>query len=146
MTKVKIVFNQTLMISTAILFGIGIQWWIEYMSGGSGTVVWYWYSPFEIIFTGFMGAVPTVLICDWKGRGLGKMRLGIRLFLHFICLGAMVSFCGYLFKWYGGWKEYLPIAVMYVLIYGFVWAVTRWLTKSDAKKINEVLKEIQDQE
>ena len=46
MKNIKLIFHQTLMISTGILFGIGVQKMIQYVSEGSGTIVWQWYIPF----------------------------------------------------------------------------------------------------
>ena len=47
---------------------------------------------------------------------------------------------------YTGIKEYIPIMVMYVIIYGFVWIATGWLVKRDEIRINEAIREIQDEE
>lgn len=144
MTKAKIIFQQTLMISTAILFVMGVQELLEKILEGDDTIVWQWYSPLAIILTGFLCSLPTLLLRDF-GR-LSRRRANFVLIAHFISVGALVTLCGYLFGWYSGWQSYLPIIVMYVLIYGFVWAATLWLEKKDEKKINEALKEIQDKE
>ena len=40
----------------------------------------------------------------------------------------------------------IPIAIIYVITYGFVWASTIWIFKEDEKKINEAIKDIQDKE
>ena len=144
MTKIKILFNQTLMISTAILFGIGVQSLLQYMLRGQGDFTWPWYLPLSIVFTGFLCALPTMLILDIDSES--KKKVIVRNVIHFILVGGVVSFCGYLFKWYDNLEDYLPILVMYVLIYLFVWGATLWLVKTDEKKINEAIKQFRDED
>ena len=40
MRKWKIIFTQTLMISTGILFGVGVQALISHLSGGNRMLSW----------------------------------------------------------------------------------------------------------
>ncbi len=144
MNRAKIIFNQTLMISTAILFGLGVQALIGHLLGYEARIEWPWYIPLSIILTGFLCSVPTLLLID-EGE-LTNKHLKLRSLLHFILLWAIVSFCGFIFKWYSCIQNYIPIAVMYILIYGFVWVATMWITKSDENKINKAIKDIQDEE
>lgn len=144
MNKWKLVFNQTLMISTAILLGHGVQAVIGYMIGVEQTIVWQWYIPLSIIITGFLCSVPSLLLLE--DDKLNSKHIKIRIFIHFVCLWVVVSVCGYLFQWYRSLPEYVPLAIMYVLIYAFVWGATLWITKSDENRINEAIKEIQDDE
>ena len=144
MNKIKVLFNQTLMISTAILFGVGIQMLICHFTSEDDVLTWPWYVPLSIVFTGFLCSLPTMaLIYDTEVSRKGML---VRIGIHFILVGGIVSLCGFLFKWYETLGEYLPILVMYILIYIFVWAATGWLTKADEKKINEAIKDIQDRE
>lgn len=144
MSKAKLVFNQTLMISTAILFGLGIQALVLHILGDVEMLEWNWYIPLSIIFTGLLCSIPSVLIIDWEG--LSHRQVIIRILLHFISILAVVTLCGYLFRWYTCWQYYIPILVLYVLIYCFVWVATGWLSKADENRINEALKDIRDQE
>lgn len=144
MSKIKIIFSQTLMISTAILFGIGVEMLLRYFYDGSVMIEMPWYVPLSIIFTGFLSSVPTVFIKDMDG--LTKKRMWLRIILHFICTGGVVSLCGYLFNWYRSFRDYAPILIMYVIIYCFVWSATAWMAKSDEKKINSAIKGFQDEE
>ncbi len=144
MKKTKIIFSQTLMITTAILFGLGIQAMIKYVSGGVTQIVWQWYIPLSLILTGLLCSLPTLLLLSQTARG--GWRDALRLVVHFFCICAVVSLCGYLFKWYTDWRGYVPIVAMVAVIYLFVWVATLWITNSDAKKINEAIKEIQDTE
>ena len=40
----------------------------------------------------------------------------------------------------------LIVMIFYFLIYGFVWLATLWMQKMDEEKINQALREIQDEE
>lgn len=144
MNKAKLVFNQTIMISTAILFGLGVQTSQYYMMGDVSVIEWPWYIPLSIILTGFLCSIPSLLFVE--DDKLSIKHIKVRIVLHFICLLGVVSLCGYLFHWYDSWSNYVPIVVMYVLIYCFVWLATLWMTKSDENKINEAIKDIQDED
>jgi len=144
MNKAKLVFYQTLMISTAILLGHGVQAAIYRLMGMEYTFEWPWYIPLSIILTGFLCSVPTLLLME--DDRLSSKHIKIRIFLHFVFLLAVVSLCGYWFRWYTDLRQYMSLAVIYVLIYIFVWVATLWTTKSDENRINEAIKEIQDEE
>lgn len=144
MSKGKLVFHQTLMISTAILFGLGIQAAIHRIMSGELTIEWQWYIPLSVIVTGFLCAVPSLLLLE--DDRLSSNHIKMRICLHFVFLGCVVGLSGYLFRWYSNFNQFLSIAMIYVLIYGFVWGATLWITKSDENKINEAIKEIRDEE
>jgi len=144
MSKGKLVFHQTLMISTAILFGLGIQAAICRIMNGEYTIEWQWYIPLSVIVTGFLCAVPSLLLLE--DDRLSSNHIKMRIFLHFVFLGCVVSLSGYLFRWYSNFNQFISIAMIYVLIYGFVWGATLWVTKSDENRINEAIKEIRDEE
>ena len=144
MTKFKILFNQTLMISTAVLFGVGVQTFLQYLLRGKADFTWQWYIPLSIILTGFLCALPTTLILD--SEGVSGKKVIIRNLIHFILVGGVVSLCGCLFRWYESLEDYIPILIMYILVYFFVWISTRWLLKADEKKINEAIEQLRDEE
>ena len=144
MKRYKIIFNQMLMISTAILFGLGIQALISRLAGGKAMIEWPWYIPLSIILTGFLCALATLFLTDNEGIPVRHMKG--RILVHFLFLFAVVAGCGYLFGWYTDLNGLAVIAVMYVLIYAFVWIGTVWIGKSDEKKINEAIRDIRDEE
>ena len=144
MTKLKILFNQTLMISTAVLFGVGVQTFLRFVLWEQADFTWPWYTPLSIVLTGLLCALPTTLILDTEGVS-GKKAL-LRNLVHFILVGGVVSLCGYLFGWYESPADYIPILIMYILIYFFVWFSTLWLLKADEKKINEAIEQLRDEE
>lgn len=144
MTKLKILFNQTLMISTAILFGVGVQTFFGFILQGKAGFTWPWYTPLSIVLTGFLCALPTTLLLDSDDGS--KKRSILRTLIHFVLVGGVVSLCGWLFGWYDSLSDYLPILVMYILIYFFVWISTLWLMKADEKKINEAIEQLRDED
>lgn len=144
MNKIKIIFSQTLMISTAILFMMGINSLINYLVYGTDYLNWPWYIPISYVIAGFLCALPTLLIMDTDE--VSGTLFKVRIILHFICVGIVLSLCGVLFKWFDSLEGYLAIMITYVVIYIFVWAATSWILKSDEKKINEAIKGIQDEE
>ena len=144
MKKWKIVFNQTLMISTGILFGLGVQALIARLFGKDTVIEWPWYIPLSIILTGFLCALATLFLIDREGENIASGKG--RILLHFIFLLIVVAGCGWLFGWYTDLTEFIVIAVMYVVIYAFVWISSLWMAKTDEKKINEAIKDIQDEE
>lgn len=144
MGKLKIIFYQTLMISTAILFGIGVQMVILHFAFGTEYLGWPWYIPLTIVLTGFLCSIPTLLILSTDN--LSRKAALVRTVLHFILVGGIVTGCGFLFGWYTTWSEYAPILVMYVIIYIIVWVTTAWMGKEDEKRINEAIKDFRDEE
>lgn len=53
---------------------------------------------------------------------------------------------GYLFQWYTDIIGYSFVVAAYFIVYVFVWGVSYWLGARDESKINEALKDIQDEE
>ncbi|MCR5584281.1 MAG: DUF3021 domain-containing protein [Lachnospiraceae bacterium] len=144
MNKMKLVFSQTLMISTAILFGIGIQAALAALFNKNDYIVWEWYIPFSIILTGFLCALPSVLITGYEN--LKKTMIRFRILLHIVSIWGMVSLSGYIFKWYTDLFGWIGVSIMYFFIYFFVWFGSWWLDKEDDKKINNALDDIRDDE
>ena len=142
MQKVKIIFHQTVMISSAILFGIGIQMILQHYISGVESLTLSWYVPISICLTGFLCSLPTYFLLDLDS--LKKNVMWMRIVIHFISVGGIVVLCGYLFDWYGSLFNVQSTLVMYSIIYIFVWFVTAWIAKSDEIKINATIKDMQD--
>lgn len=144
MHKVKLIFNQTLMVSTAILFWIGIQALISHFVFGSEWLTLKWYIPLSICLAGFLCSLPSYILFDLDR--LERSAVRIRFVLHFILVGGIVNLCSFIFAWYNTPLDFLILWLVYIIIYVFVWAVTAWFTKENEKKINEAIKHIQDTE
>ena len=139
----KLIFTQAVMITTAILFGQGIIYAIIFLTGGQSSFEWEWYIPLSIVLAGILCALPTVLLDFPEKNDNGKIG---RKYIHFICVGLIVTICGYVFGWYSTPTQFLIILTTYVLIYAFAWAASIWIMKTDDRKINEALDDIRDDE
>ena len=144
MQKAKIIFHQTVMISAAILFGIGVQMILQHYIEGAESLTLSWNVPISICFTGFLCSLPTYFLLDLDS--LKKNVMWMRIVIHFISVGGIVVLCGYLFDWYGSLFNVHSTLIMYSIIYIFVWFVTAWIAKSDEIKINAAIKDMQDLE
>ena len=144
MQKVKTIFSQTLMISTAILFGIGILMLIQHFSLGVQMFSFQWSDPLSICFTGFLSSLPTYFLLDLDN--LKKSEVRIRMGIHFVSVLGIVILCASLFHWFGQIINIRIICLMYSLIYLFVWGATAWMAKADEIKINEAIQALQDPE
>ena len=144
MQKAKIIFHQSVMISAAILFGIGIQMILQHYISGVESLTLSWNVPISICLTGFLCSLPTYFLLDLDS--LKKNVMWMRIVIHFISVGGIVVLCGYLFDWYGSLFNVQSTLIMYSIIYIFVWFVTAWIAKSDEIKINAAIKDMQDLE
>ncbi len=140
MKKSKIIFEQTMMISTGIFFMIGIGGVVSHFTGSEFGLSWY--HPLSIIFISFLCSFPTLLLKESEG---GKSS-SLRIFLHFLSLLAIVSLAGRIFNWYTKFPGYLSLAVTFVIVYVFVWIASLWMGKVDENKINKALKDFHDEE
>jgi len=144
MQKVKTIFSQTLMISTAILFGIGMLMLMQHFSLGVQTFSFQWSDPLSICLTGFLSSLPTYFLLDMDN--LKKSEVWIRMGIHFVSVLGIVVLCASLFHWFGQIINLRIICLMYSAIYLFVWGATAWIAKADEIKINEAIKDLQDSE
>ncbi|MBO4609962.1 MAG: DUF3021 family protein [Lachnospiraceae bacterium] len=143
MNRLKLIFSQTLMIASAILFGLGIEEAVDRVVTGDVYMRWEWYIPLSIILCAFICSVPSIIFADERSSG---RKFTVKVVIHFICIFAAVSLFGLLFGWYTDLAGFIVIAVMIVIIYVFTWVATYWLLKSDENKINDALKDVRDEE
>lgn len=129
------------MISTGILFLIGIQGLISYLSGAD--FIFEWYYPFSIILLGVLCSLPTLLFIF---NGFFKNHSIWNLILHFLSIWVIAVIIGWIFNWYSTMKEVFTLTVMDIVIYIFVWVASLWVLRAEDKKINQALKDIQDKE
>ena len=146
MSKLKLWFVQTMMISFAILVGIIIEGIVYsvFMGDDLASFNLSWLQLLSVVLTGAFCSIPTLI---WlTDNDLPKSKFIIRLVLHCIGLYAIVSLFGWLFKWYQHMDGFIMITVIYFLVYVFVWLVSLWLYKRDDNQINKALDDIRDEE
>ena len=62
MSKLKTIFYQTVLISAAILLGVGVQTVILHFTTGFEKMDWYWYTPISMVLSAlFCSLLP--LLC-----------------------------------------------------------------------------------
>lgn len=145
MNKFKMVFNQTLMISSGILFFIGIQELIGHLFMGWGDIVWPWYMPLSFVLAGFLCSIPSLILFSvWDKTNKKVFIAGI--VIHFITEGVIVTLCGFFFGWFKSISQFIAVLSEYALTYAFVWLSMLFIYRKDDKKINEAIKEIRDEE
>lgn len=131
------------MISTGILFILGVDGWIGKI-GGKEEMLLPWYAPFSIIIVGILCALPTMIFATEKE--LSKSSFRIRILLHFLLLFAIVSLAGYLFEWYRDVGDYVFVMSAFVVLYLLVWLGSVLLNRYDEALINRALEQMQDDE
>lgn len=144
MNKLKTIINDMVIISTAMVLGLGIQEMIIHFTRGIRSFEMPWYIPLTIPFVSLLCALPSVLMSDIDE--LSKNQIRLRVCLHFVCLWLVVTICGALFEWYSLVSEYMSIMLVFVIIYVGVWMLSWWLGKRDENIINEALQRIHDKE
>lgn len=141
MNQLKILFQQVLMISTGTLFLIGIQGLVSHLTGTPFHFEWYY--PFSIILLGLLCSLPTSLFIF---NGALKNHFIWNLILHFLSTWVIMALIGWIFHWYSTLRELLALTVEDIVVYTFVWAATLWILRTEDKKINRALQDIQDKE
>ncbi len=144
MNKMKTIINDMVIISTAMVLGLGIQEMIIHFTQGIRSFEMPWYIPLTIPLVSLLCALPSALMSDIDE--LSKNQIRLRVCLHFVCLWLVVTICGSLFEWYALVSEYMSIMVVFVIIYVGVWLLSWWLGKRDESIINEALQRIYDKE
>jgi len=144
MKNIKTIIGDMLIISTTMILGLGVMEMIMHFTRGITTFEMPWFIPLTIPLTAFLCAMPSALVSDCDK--LNRRQIIIRVCIHFACLLAVVTICGYLFGWFSNALEYIVIALEFTIIYISVWAISWWLSKRDEIVINGVLRDFQDEE
>ncbi len=100
--------------------------------------------PFQILFTGFLCSLPTLLF-KFKTEPT-KKQFFVRVFVHFVVIAAIVLLEGWWLEWYKSFAEGLIVFFIFLLVYLLAWGYTAFMNISEAKKINEALREFNEEE
>lgn len=140
MDKLRIVSIQTFVITFFMVFIIGIEGLIAYLTGEAFEFCWY--MPLSVVIVAILTAIPSLLLIK-DGEGYFSIT---RIVLHGICCYVMVMAAGYVFKWYTTLRYFIYTSVMFIIVYVLVWVVTKLLFRAEDKRINSVLEKIRDEE
>lgn len=143
MEKIKILFQHMTMIAAGITAAISIEAVLYYWLWDRA-LTFEWHMPVSIVIVAVFGALPSLIL--FTDRPLPRRRFHFRIFLHCMALYLLAITVGYFFDWYDDIGEFIFVSVDFFLVYGFVWFGTMWLGLADEKKINEAIKNIQDEE
>ncbi len=133
-------FIQSMAISTGIMLLNGINMALQHLDGHD--MVLLWYHPLVIVLTGILCSLPTILLQNME-KWPPKV-FWFRVVLHGLCLYAAVIVAAWLLDEYQDAVSFIAISVVFLLVYVFVWLSGRWMDKQDAKKINQALEAIRD--
>lgn len=138
MDRRKEILLQAISISFGILCLVAFQGVIEHLLGNSFQLLWY--HPISFVLCGFLCTIPYFIL------DILQLHPILSLILHIFSVYAIVMLLGSIFGWYADGQGAFLLSIGYFMVYIFVWIVTIWMGKKDAKQINEALKEIQDKE
>ena len=100
-----------------------------------------WYFALSVIFAGVLCSGPSLILCSDIIKPFF-----VRIILHFLMIFAAVSLLGWLFKWYTGLVGYAFVMLIFVLVYVFVWIMTKVFYVREDREINSALNSIRDSE
>lgn len=127
----KVLINHFLIITVGVLFFTSL---LDLILGNTVIKVEF---QFQIIFTGFICALPTLLF--YFRNEPTKKQFFIRVLIHFILITAIVMIVGKYFCWYSDVIEGLLVFAIVVGVYLLAWRYTIFMNMNEAKKINEAL-------
>lgn len=144
MNKFKLWLEQTMMISFAIFVGIIIEGLVySFMGDDLAAFNLTWIQLVSVILTGAVCSLPTLF---WLTDDLPKNKFIVRIILHCICLYAVVTLFGFVFKWFEHMDGFIFMTIIYFMVYIYVCLMTLWFHKRDENQINKALDDIRDEE
>ena len=142
MKKIKLILEQTFMLSFLMQVVMGLEALYSYLT--DDLITFSWYVPLSILLASFLCSIPTLLFLS--DRELPRPLRRMLPLLHCILLYALVMGMGYLFHWYSTLTYFLVTSASYFVIYALVWSFSRFLQKYDEKLINDALLTIRDED
>ena len=145
MKKMKLVAEQTLMVSFMVLCYVSIYGLVILRKDND---YFDWFIPGSIVITSFLCSLITVffLFEHQDPKDQSKLNFRLRSVIHFILLYLLIMGCGYLFRWYTGTLGFIMTSVIYVIIYHGTCLGTILIFKHEEKIISDALEKIRDEE
>lgn len=138
MRKVKFIFRIFSMVTTCMIFATAIfTSVISHADSLKPMILW------QIPVVSLLCALGC-LIYPWDVI-MTKKETGIRIFLHYLYINAVVMISGWLFDWYNvkSMKSVLYMVISIVVIFVVVSAISWSREAAEAKRMNEKLQEYQ---
>lgn len=142
MKKIKILFEQAILISVGIIICMSIEATVYHLLGDD--IALRWYHPLSILLTGICCAFPSLIL--FNSDSSNSSNFMVRIIIHAALLYVMVIGFGYIFNWYKEIDGFIFLSCSFLLVYAFVWVSQSWLSKKDENEINSALNEIRDEE
>ena len=136
MKRLKLFFEQYIMITAGIVFGIAIESAVYRLTGTK--LEFPWHLPLSVVVAGILGTLPSLLLVN--GDAAAKDLSFRRVTLHFFIVFAAVALTGALFGWFDDLRSFLFVAAIFVCVYAFVWLGTVLVCMHDARVINSALR------
>ena len=145
MNRIKLIFEQTMMVSFMILCYIGIY---GLLALRKYDYQFEWYIPGSIVVAGFLCSLLTVFLLYGaaESKDESPLKYNITKILHFILLYGVIMGFGFLCHWYDELSGFILTSVIYVIIYVGAWVGTLLLFRRDEKLISDALDKIRDEE
>ncbi len=140
----KIIYEQTTTVTFFVLLYIGILNLVYHLMGQEMQAMDMWYAPFEIILLSLLCSCVTTAVL-YREVLFGN-HYWIRVVFHCILLYVIVIVCGYFFRWYADFKEYVIVSIGYFLIFALGWIVALARAKYDEMLIDRALEKMRDEE
>ncbi len=145
MNKIKLIIEQTMMVSFMVLCYISVYGLVILRKENFG---FDWYIPGSVVLASFFCSLITVLLLynATESKDESPVKYYISVVLHFILLYGVIMGFGYFFYWYRSTFGFILTSVIYVLIYAGSWVGTLLLFRHDEKLISDALDKIRDEE
>ena len=142
MKKIKIVLEQTFMLSFLIQVVMSLEALYSHAMGT--TIDFSWYTPISCVLASFLCSLPTLILMTEKELPRPVRRL--LPVLHCALVYVLIIGFGYVFHWYSNLTYFIITTIAYFVIYAIVWTLTLLSIKYDEKLINDALLTIQDED
>lgn len=145
MKKLKIVMEQTMLVSFLVLCAVSI-YGLLVMKKNEWSFDWY--TPGSILVSSFLCSLVTVLLIynDKYDKELSSLMHNLVTLLHFVLMYIIIIVFGHLCNWYTTMHGFALISVIFVVVYAAAWVGTGIMFRHDEKLISDALESVRDKE
>ena len=145
MKKLKIVMEQTMMVSFLVLCVVSLNGLLVMRKNEWS---FDWYTPGSILVVSFLCSLVTVLLLynDKYDKELSALMHNLMTLLHFVLMYIIIIVFGHLCNWYKTMHGFAFISVIFVVVYAAAWVGTGIMFKHDEQLISDALESVRDKE